>query len=146
MFTEISESEFLSISNNPIEYIGIYELNWLMDDNLLDCEGIIVAFEDRKILISSKETGEDEYNFVYYNFDIDYECRRILSLPEEPVRFIRKEDQEECALHYLRFHIGERPIIVTADYIELLMVGLSHWGLDGEWLEFENNNLLNDKD
>ena len=64
MFTEISEQEFFSLGNNPIQYVGIYELDWLMDDNLLDCEGIIIAFENRKILISSKEIGEDDFDFI----------------------------------------------------------------------------------
>ena len=68
MFTEISEQAFLSMASAPIQYIGIYELNWIMDDNLLDCEGIIIAFEDRKILISSKEIGEEDFDFVYYDF------------------------------------------------------------------------------
>ena len=72
MFTEISEQEFLSLSNNPIQYIGIYELDWLMDENLLDCEGIIIAFENRKILISSKEIGEDDFDFIYYDFPQRY--------------------------------------------------------------------------
>lgn len=140
MFTEISEQEFLSLGNNPIQYVGIYELDWLMDDNLLDCEGIIVAFEDEKILISSKKTGEDKYDFVYYKFKDEYECKKIQSSPEEPVRFIRKEDD---GFYYLRFHIGDRPILVTAYETEWITVGLSHWDLDGEWIEYENNNLLN---
>ena len=75
MFTEISEQEFLSLGNNPIQYVGIYELDWLMDDNLLDCEGIIIAFENRKILISSKEIGKDDFDFIYYDFPQSYYCR-----------------------------------------------------------------------
>ena len=111
-----------------------------MDVNLLDCEGIIVAFKNRKILISSQKIEEDTFDFIYYNFEGDHECRKILSSKDEPIRFIRKEDS-----NFLRFHIGERPIIVTASDIECLMVGLSHWGLNGEWIEFENDNLLNDR-
>ena len=143
MFTEISEQEFLSFGNNPILYIGIYELNWLMDDNLLDCEGIIVAFEKAKILISSKKLGEDDFDFVYYEFPQEYECRKILSSFEEPIHFIRKES-EENSYRYLRFQIGNRPILVTAYEDEWIDVGLSHWDINDEWLEFENNHLLND--
>ena len=143
MFTEISENEFFSIAYAPIQYIGIYELNWLMDDNLLDCEGIIVAFEKAKILISSKKLGEDDFDFVYYEFPQEYECRKILSSFEEPIHFIRKESEENC-YRCLRFQIGNRPILVTAYEDEWIDVGLSHWDINDKWLEFENNHLLND--
>ena len=143
MFTEISEQAFLSMASAPIQYIGIYELNWLMGDNLLDCEGIIVAFEKAKILISSKKLGEDDFDFVYYEFPQEYECRKILSSFEEPIHFIRKESEENC-YRYLRFQIGNRPILVTAYEDEWIDVGLSHWDINDEWLEFENNHLLND--
>ena len=143
MFTEISESEFLSISNNPIEYIGIYELNWLMDDNLLDCEGIIVAFEDRKILISSKGISEENFKFVYYDFSQEYECRKILSSEQEPICFVKK--LEEGNRHkILRFQIGVRQIIVVAYDEKWVDVALSHWDINDEWIDFENDNLLND--
>ena len=46
MFKSVLEEEFLNRKNQPINYIGIYELDWIMDDNQLDCEGIIVSFED----------------------------------------------------------------------------------------------------
>ena len=96
MFTEISEREFLLKAGTPIKYIGIYELNWLMVEGLLDCDGIIVAFEKAKILISSKKLGEDDFDFVYYEFPQEYECRKILSSFEEPVCFIRKESEDNC--------------------------------------------------
>ena len=143
MFIEISEQEFLSFGNNPIVYIGIYELNWLMDDNLLDCDGIIVAFEKEKILITSKKLNEDDFDFVYYKFPEEYECRKILSSFEEPIHFIRKESEENC-YRYLRFQIGNRPILVTAYEDEWIEVGLSHWDINDEWLDFDDNNLLND--
>ena len=143
MFTEISEQEFLSMARAPIQYIGIYELNWIMDDNLLDCEGIIIAFENRKILISSKEIGEEDFDFVYYDFLQEYECRKILSSPDESICFIRKEEEEEAS-RALRFQVGYRPILVMAYENKWLTVGLSHWDVNGEWMEYENNNLLND--
>lgn len=144
MFTEISEQEFLSMASLSIQYIGIYELNWIMDDNLLDCTGVIIAFEDRKSLISSKEIGEEAFDFVYYEFPQEYECRKILSSFEEPIHFIRKESEENC-YRYLRFQIGNRPILVTAYEDEWIDVGLSHWDINDEWIDFENDNLLNDR-
>ncbi|MBO5355589.1 MAG: hypothetical protein J6B09_05950 [Clostridia bacterium] len=143
MFIEISEQDFLSISKEPIQYIGIYELDWLLDDNLLDCEGMIVAFESKKILITSKEVGDDEFDFIYYDFLQDYDCRKIISSSDEPLSFIRKE--VENTSRKLRFQIGDRPIIAIAYEKEFLTVGISHWGLCDEWLEFENDHLLNDR-
>ena len=144
MFVEILEQDFLSISNCPIQYIGIYELDWLLDDNQLDCEGIIIAFDDRKIMISTKAIGEDDFEFVYYDFSQEYECRKILSTPSEPIIFIRKEEEEE-SFRVLRFQIGIRPILATACEDHFITIGISHWDINDEWLEFDNNFLLNDQ-
>ena len=143
MFTEISEQAFLSMASAPIQYIGIYELNWIMDDNLLDCEGIIIAFEDRKILISSKEIGEEDFDFAYYDFLQEYECRKILSSAQEPIRFVKKLNEENCS-RSLRFQIGVRQIIVVAYDEKWVDVALSHWDINDEWIDFKNDNLLND--
>ena len=144
MFDEIQEIEFLSRKNAPIKYIGIYELDWLLDDNQLDCEGIIVAFEDKQYLIKSKAIGEDDFDFFYYEFNSDYDCRKIVASVDEPICFIRKEDEEDIS-RVLRFKIGGRPILATAFEDNLITIGISHWDINDEWLEFENNNLLNDK-
>ena len=45
MFKTVNEQEFLVRTGSAIKYIGIYELDWLLDDNQLDCEGLIVVFE-----------------------------------------------------------------------------------------------------
>lgn len=131
------------LANQTIKYIGIYELDLIIDDNQLDCEGIIVAFEDRKILVKSQAIGEDDFEFLYYSFENAYDCRKIISSPNELIHYILKED-EENSYRVLRFAIGKRPILVTACE-EFVTIGISHWGLNDEWLEFENNNLLNDK-
>ena len=48
MFDPVSEQEFLARKHTPINHIGIYELDWILDYNQLDCEGIMVAFEDKQ--------------------------------------------------------------------------------------------------
>ena len=141
MFAEISEQEFLSMASAPIQYIGIYKLNWIIDENLLDCEGTVIAFDDRKILVSSKKTGEDEFDFIYYDFLQEYESRKILSSAEEPICFVRKE---EDSLQILRFQIGVRQILVVANDEKWVDVALSHCDINDEWIDFENDNLLND--
>lgn len=141
MFNRVSEEEFLSRKNQPINCIGIYELCLIIDDNQLDCEGIIVSFEDKRYLIKSFAIGEENFEFSYFEFTEEYKCRKILSSSKEPICFIQKEDDEDfCAL---RFQIGTRPIIAAADS-DFLTVGISHWDVNGDWSEFENNNLLND--
>ena len=144
MLNKISEQEFLLRKKEPIEYIGIYELNWLMDNNQLDCEGIIVAFSDKQYLIKSLSIGEDDYEFFYYEFSQAYECKKILSSDKEPICFVRKEEEED-SFRVLRFQIGNRPILATAEADGLLTIGVSHWDVNDEWLDFENNNLLNDR-
>ena len=137
--------ESLERGSRPIRYIGIYELSWLIDDNLLDCEGIIVAYDDERYLVKSWVGCEGEADFAFYEFNQHYECRKILSTPEEPIRFVRKEE-EAGAYRVLRFRIGDRPILITAVAGGMLTVGISHRGSNDEWLEFGNNNLLNDAD
>ena len=142
MLTEISESNFLKKATVPIKQIEICDLFWLMDDDLLDCGGIVVSFGDDKILIESKAVNE-EYDFVYYEYsptDRDILSQKIISTEDEAIEFIRIERGESDPV--LRFHIGSRPILVTADS-DSLTVGLSHWDINGEWIEYENNALLN---
>ena len=52
------------------------------------------------------------------------------------MRFEREPGRDAC----MRLHIGERPILLTA-YEDGVMIGISRWGLNDEWLEFENNVL-----
>ena len=113
MLNKILEQEFLLRKKEPIEYIGIYELDCLIDDNQLDCEGIIVAFSDKLYLIKSLSIGEDDYEFFYYEFSRAYDCRKILSSDKEPIYFVRKEEEED-SFRMLRFQIGNRPILATA--------------------------------
>ena len=142
MFKRVMEEEFLNRKNQSIDYIGIYELDWIIDDNQLDCEGIIVSFEDKQYLIKSFVRGEDDFEFLYFEFTKEYKCRKILSSPKEPICFIRKEDEEDL-YPALRFQIGARPILATAEE-GYLTIGISHWDANENRLEFENNNLLND--
>ena len=142
MFKSVLEEEFLKRKNQPVNYIGIYELDWIIDDNQLECEGIIVSFEDKRYLIKVFEYGKDNFEFAYFEFEKEYMCRKILSSPKEPICFIQKENEED-SFRTLRFQIGTRPILVTACY-DCLTVGISHWDINGNWLEFENSNLLND--
>ena len=144
MLSKTLEQEFLLRKDEPIEYIGIYELDWLIDDNQLDCEGIIVAFSDKLYLIKSLSIGEDDYEFFYYEFSQAYDCRKILSSDKEPIYFVRKEEEED-SFRVLRFQIGNRPILATAVADGLLTIGISHWDVNDKWLDFENNNLLNDR-
>ena len=144
MLSKTLEQEFLLRKDEPIEYIGIYKLDWLIDDNQLDCEGIIVAFSDKLYLIKSLSIGEDDYEFFYYEFSQAYDCRKILSSDKEPIYFVRKEEEED-SFRVLRFQIGNRPILATAVADGLLTIGISHWDVIDKWLDFENNNLLNDR-
>ena len=142
MSKSVFEEEFLNRKNQPIDYIGIYELDWNIDDNQLDCEGIIVSFGDKQYLIKSFASGEEKFEFSYFEFAKDYKYMKILSSHKEPICFIRKENEDE-SFRVLRFQIGDRPILVTADD-GYLTIGISHWDGNNDWIEFENNNLLND--
>lgn len=142
MLKRVSEKDFFNKKHTPINYIGIYELDCFIDENQLDCEGIIVAFEDEQYLIKSFVSGEGKLELCYFVFLDEYNCRKILSSQEESICFVRKEIEEDFPC-VLRFQIGSRPILVTADD-DCLTIGISHWGINDEWLEFENNKLLND--
>lgn len=143
---EISEIEFLSVKDTVIDEIEIYNLDWILDDNLLDCEGIIIRTKNGTYFIKSQKIGEDDSEFLYYRGfpnDNDSDPRKILSGDREKIFFIGKE-VEEGASPLLRFKTGDRHILVTADCCGLT-VGLSHWDAEGNWIEYDNTNLLNDK-
>lgn len=142
MFKTVLEEEFWDRKNLLINYIGIYELDWIIDDNQLDCEGIIVSFEDKQYLIKSFARGDNAFDFSYFEFSEDYECRKVLSSQNEPISFIRKENEED-SYPVLRFQIGARPILATAED-GFITIGISHWNINDDWLEFENHTLLND--
>ena len=63
MFKTVLEQDFLSIIGMPIEYIGIYRLE-IFEDSRLECEGIIVAFKDKRYLIKSLAIEEDDFEFL----------------------------------------------------------------------------------
>lgn len=95
MYKRVLEEEFLNRKNQVINYIGIYELDWIIDDNQLDCEGIIVSFEDKQYLIKSFARGEDDFEFSYYEFINGYKCRKILSSHKELICFVRIENEKD---------------------------------------------------
>ena len=139
MHREITEEAFMEIVKNPIQYMGIYELDWLLDVNLIDCEGVIIDFHDKRILVSAKEISEEYFDFAYFEVSKDYECRKIFTFQDEQFKYVMKDKVASNTLHFL---IGKRPLIVVADYIEQVTVAISHWDSNGEWVDFENNNLL----
>ena len=140
---EIPQSEFLKRANEYVHQIEIVDLNWLMDDNLLDCVGIVVSFEDAKILIESRKKAHNEYEFVYYEYcpcDREILDKKIVSTEDKKITFFGFND-ENRKFPVLRFFLGDRRLLITADMI--LMVMLTNWNIDGEWIEYENNIMLN---
>ena len=145
MLEKISEIEFLKTSNSHIQQIEVSDLLGLIDDNLLECKGIVVSFNDKKILIENKESSKDQYEFIYYKYapsEREILTQKIVSTDDEKIIFIRIENEEDNS-PCLRFQIGNRPILVTATDEQILMVGLSHWDTNDKWLDYENNILLN---
>lgn len=128
-----------------IEYIAIRARYQLFDDNTLECESVIAKIDGKLFKIGSCYVGQGNYDFSFEklsNYNPEMWPRKIVSSKTNPIRFIRKET-ELNQFPVLRFAIGERPLLITADNIGLT-VGLSHWDCDGNWLEYENNRLLND--
>ncbi len=130
----------------PVHYIALSDDSICYDDNLYDCSEILVYAGDTYFIIASQRIGYDQNDFLissfrWVNMELDYH-RKIISTEEEPLVFIRREDDIET-YPVLRFHLGERPVLVTADD-GTIMIGLSHWDVDGNWMEYENNTLLND--
>lgn len=129
-----------------VEYIAIRNFYHEYDDNLLDCESIIVKVNDKLFEIGSTYSGQGTYDFSFEelsDFNTAGWPRKIASTETEPINFIRKET-EPNRFHVLRFEIGSRPLLITAEK-DGLTVGLSHWDNDGKWIEYENNKLPNNE-
>ena len=139
-----AEEFFYEGADKPVDYIAISEPNLIVDEGLLYADSIMVGRADSIYEIRCIRLREDVYDFQYERFggfNPELWPLRIVSTEEEPLRFIGKETQEGDNYHLsmLRFMIGDRPLLITAD--DDLSVGISHWDSNGEWMEFENNSL-----
>lgn len=132
--------------HEPIKYIALDAHSVCYDENQWDCNEIIVAIGNTLFKIEGQRVAEDQYDFKFEELS-DYNRKQkpyfILAGEEEPIHFIRTE-HEPGHDAVMRFSIGDRPILITAEE-DGVMIGISHWGPDGEWLEFDNNVLVNGK-
>lgn len=129
----------------PIHFIALCYDAICYDVDLYDCVDLLVSIGEEFYRISTKQIDQDDADFVFhlcYEFDPEEFPRRILTTNEEPLRFIRREPEDD-ALPVLRFHLGERPILLTADIGEI-MIGFSGEDVDGNQVIFDHEALLND--
>ncbi len=135
---------FFNHAEDPVHYIVLDENPWFSNTNLCDSDYVFVCIGDEIFKIGSQFEHEGEEVFTYERVTnlTASNHRKIISTESEPLRFIRFEQEPECS-PVLRFQIGERPLLITADGNDL-MVGLSHWDINEDWIEYENNQLLND--
>ena len=138
------DSLFMKYANEPVHYIMLDERPWFWNTNVCDCDYVFVAIGDEVFKIESQYIGVEEEDFRYEHISglTSKSYRKIISTEEEPLRFIRREQKPECS-PVLRFQLGERPLLITAMDTEV-GVGLSHWDINGKWIEYEDNQLLND--
>lgn len=130
--------------NQPVRYIILDENPWFWNTHVCDSDYVYIAIGDDVFKIVSRYVEEDNSDFICEKISNgpDISNRRIISTDEEPLLFIRREQEHGC-FPVLRFQLGKRPILITADGNELT-VGLSRWDMNGKWLEYENSQLLND--
>ena len=129
----------------PVHFIALCYDAVCYDTDLYDCVDLLVSIGEEYYRISTKQIGEDDADFVFHlcnGYDPDEFPRKIISTNEEPLRFIRREP-EDGMLHVLRFQLGERPILLTADIGEI-MIGFSGEDVDGNQVIFDHEVLLND--
>lgn len=143
---DFPEETFYDIHNEPVKYIAIHRNYVYYDTNLLDCNSVMVGIGKNIYQIRNRYAGNGKYDFEFEelsNFNPEMWPRRIISTEDEPIKFVRKED-EDSNFAVLRFCIGERPLLITANDVDL-MVGISHYDENGDWIEFGKNTMLNDK-
>lgn len=144
---EISYEAFEKIASaGPVHYIALCYDAVCYDEDLYDCVDLLIAVGDDFYKISTRELETDEADFTFSRcseHDLEKFPRKILSTRQEPLVFIRRE-QEEGAMPVLRFHLGDRPILLTADVGDI-MIGLSSEGVNGEEVPIGNHILLNDE-
>ena len=140
----ITEEEFLRRMRGSIGMIALDEDCVCLDDELWDCFGILVTVDGETFEITSERTGEDDFDFGYARIE-DADERlwplRIVSTKDEPISFsgIMREDEFPT----LMFKLGTRPLLITAS--KELTVGISHYDENGDWLDFDECGLLNDR-
>ena len=135
---------FFNHADEPVHYIILDDHPWFSNTNLCDSDYVLVAIGDEVFKIGSQYVDGYEDGFTYERVTglSATNHRRIISTETEQLRFIRFEQEPDCS-PVLRFQLGERPLLITADGNEL-MVGLSHWDVNDEWIDYDNIDLLND--
>ena len=141
-----SAERFAEHVQEPIDYIALDERSVCYDEDQWDCNEVIIAIGDTLFKIKGQRVSEDQHDFKFEELS-DYNRKMrpflILASEDEPINFIRIEREPKLD-SVMRLSIGNRPILITAEE-DGVMIGISHWGLDGEWLEFDNNILVNGK-
>ncbi len=134
------EEDFFACSKEPVHYLALSKDVFFYDENLYDVCELILAIGDSlfhiRCLPSIPESDEYEFQRIL-SYNKDQYPFEIRSTDREALRFIRFEKD----LSILRFQKGERPLLVTASDGSL-MVGISHWDTEGNWLDFDNDRLL----
>lgn len=145
---DLNEEPFVDyILKYPIHYMALSDNRMCYDDNLYDCSEILIYVGDIYFLVASQRVDYDKNDFYisrfnWVNTELDFN-RKIISTKEEPIIFVRKET-DNAPFPVLRFQMGERPVLLTADD-GCVTIGLSHLDVDDNWIEYDNNVLLNDK-
>lgn len=143
---DTAAERFEKYIQEPVKYIALDERSVCYDENQWDCNEVVIAIGDAIFGITGQRVAEDQSDFKFGEWsDYNKKMRPYLvqSSEEEPISFVRIEREPGCDA-VMRFNIGNRPILITAEE-DGVMIGISHWGLDGEWLEFDNNVLVNGK-
>ncbi|MGN1122317.1 MAG: hypothetical protein ACI4RV_08110 [Eubacteriales bacterium] len=143
---DTAAESFAKHIHEPIKYIALDEHSICYDENLWDCNEVVIAIGDALFGITGQRVAEDQYDFKFGKWsDYNRKMKPYLIVPsdEEPISFVRIEHEPNMNA-IMRLSIGDRPILITAEN-DGMRIGLSHWGLDDEWLEFDNNVLVNGK-
>ena len=141
----ITEEEFLRLMRGSIGMIALDEDGVCLDEELWYCSSIIVSVDGETHEVTSERTGEEVFDFRYARIegaDGRLWPYRIVSTKDEPISFsgmIREEDEFPAMM----YNLGGRPLVITAS--EELDVGISHYDEHGNWLEFAERGLINDR-
>lgn len=143
---ELSRERFMALLDNDVNYIALDEHSICYDDNMWDSSSLIISIGNSLFKLESQRIGDDKYDFEYHELS-DYNKSMwpnlVVPTSEQGIRFVCFEEEPD-SFKVMRLVDGIRPILLTVDESGIT-IGVSHWGTDGQDIEFENNILINGK-
>lgn len=136
---------FTRIDPAPVRLIAMSREKTLLDDELYICNSVILVMGENTFLIRSQCIGKDMYDFLFERrggFNSEIWPYQVAATSETPIIYLGR-DAEKTAYPVLRFQIGGKQLIITADDHGSMMFGWVNRNANEEYTSDDGKSLFN---